>query len=228
MVRTPAKALEWAKGESLNPSQNWLGKCLVFSRSTYDVPAKYGSAAEAWSHTTERYGIQTTPPAGALVWWTGGRHGYGHVVLSAGDGWCWSSDKVRAGKVDLVRISSITRDWGLTYQGWTTDINGVQVLNLPTPKPVLRYVAVHHAAKTSSKLPKGKLLKAAVAKEVGPKLLRMASPVLGIFFRRRYRAVQQKHDLLVNKVKHPLKHYSGIPDRASLAWLGHRHGFKVI
>jgi hypothetical protein len=68
------------------------------------------------------------------VFWTGGRHGYGHVALSRGNGSVWSTDYHRVGKVDACRIDEITRDWGLRLVGWTEDINGVRVWQQAEPK----------------------------------------------------------------------------------------------
>jgi hypothetical protein len=61
------------------------------------------------------------------VWWLGGSHGFGHVALSDGGGYVWSTDVLRPGKVDRVTAASITHNWGLSYVGWSEDINGERV-----------------------------------------------------------------------------------------------------
>lgn len=66
-------------------------------------------------------------PRGSVVWWTGGSHGYGHVAVATGNGNCWSSDAKESGVAGKVNIDELTRRWGLNFQGWSEDINGVRV-----------------------------------------------------------------------------------------------------
>jgi hypothetical protein len=130
MPRTGREAIAWARDH-----MTWEpGYCLQWVRSSFDVGSLYPDANTAWrnanrKHRTE-YGVHC--PRGVPIWWTGGSHGYGHVALSLGDGWCLSTDAGGSGKVAKVRISDLTRRWGLNFQGWTEDINGVRVF---TPKP---------------------------------------------------------------------------------------------
>lgn len=132
MARTVAQALSYAYNQHKSPSRNWGAWCLVFVRSAWGVAALYPSAEKGWYGTRHRMGTGT-PPAGAPVWWTNGRHG--HVALSAGGGYCWSNDVVTYGRIHKVAISRITRQWGQRYRGWTRDINGVVVLPASTPAP---------------------------------------------------------------------------------------------
>src|ERR1044072_3188326 len=109
--------------------------CLKATRTLYRVSALYADAATAWAHTKHRIDHDRR---GALVWWTGGSHGHGHVALSAGDGYCWSVDIRRPGRFDRVPISTITRVWGLPFAGYSLDVNGVQVVpDPPRPTPSL-------------------------------------------------------------------------------------------
>jgi len=102
------------------------GMCLKFVRTRYPVAARYGDAATAWRNTKLRR--TGTPPAGAPIWWTGGSRGYGHVTISAGGGYCYSTDVPGKGRVGKIAISALTRSWGQTYRGWSEDINGVRVM----------------------------------------------------------------------------------------------------
>jgi len=102
------------------------GMCLKFVRTRYPVAVKYPHAASAWSRTKLRR--TGTPPAGAPVWWTGGSRGYGHVAISAGGGYCYSTDIPGRGRVGKIAISALTRSWGQTYRGWSEDINDVRVM----------------------------------------------------------------------------------------------------
>lgn len=127
-MRTPEQALAWCKQEAEHPSRSWLDDCLMFARSAYNIPSKYATASIAWSHTTQRG--TGTPPRGALVWWTGGSHGAGHVAVSIGDGTCWTSDfgndaYLGDGKIHRERISNIAQHASFTYRGWSRDINDV-------------------------------------------------------------------------------------------------------
>lgn len=120
-----------AMGESVHPSQNWSGMCLKFTRTCLGVGALHASAFEAWRAAGGALGANThtllAAPAGVPVFWSGGPHGYGHVAIADGQGYVWSSDILRAGKVDRVAISKIHDKWGLKYLGWSETLNGVRV-----------------------------------------------------------------------------------------------------
>jgi hypothetical protein len=117
-----AAALSWMQRQSRSGASNWHNKCLMDVRMALGVPSKYGTAAIGWAHTRKRH--SGTPPPGVPVWWTGGQ---GHVALSAGGGYVWTNDFVRDGRIDKASISDITRRWGKPYQGWSEDINDVDV-----------------------------------------------------------------------------------------------------
>jgi Putative peptidoglycan binding domain len=71
--------------------------------------------------------LQTTgiPPAGAVVLWTGGGNGDGHITVSAGAGDCWTVDWVDGLHQSKVAISAINRSWtSLRYAGWATNYGG--------------------------------------------------------------------------------------------------------
>src|SRR6266540_2852787 len=122
-----SQALAFARAEHLSRSRDWTGMCLAFSRSCWQVPPLYGNATEGWMATKNR-GTGTSPP-GALEWWTGGSRGYGHVALSAGSEEIWTSDLIRQGQIDLAQRSIVSQKWGLSYAGWSRDINEVKVLD---------------------------------------------------------------------------------------------------
>jgi hypothetical protein len=246
-VRTGQAALRWAMGQVKNPtpatpSGSWAGYCLIFVRSCLGVSAKHPSAEQAYFAAEFKRGERSTPPPGVPVWWTNGRHG--HVALSAGDGYCYSTDILRTGKVDKVPISLITRKWGQDYRGWTEDLNGVRVWDghaeradgrgrvdaRRTRKPVRRSVSVRNvqtAARRDHALPDGQgcheadilPVERALAKEalLDPKYA--SDGYAGTAFRDAYARWQK----LV--VPPP---YDGIPGRHSLELLGKKHGFRVV
>ena len=135
MARTGQAALDWAANQINHPLRNWDGVCLIFARMCFGVDRKYGTAAEGWQNAHFKHGGDLMPPAGVPVWWTGGGKGYGHVVVSAGNGYCYSTDILRKGEVDKVKIQYINMHWtNLQYRGWSEDINAVRVFtfaNLP-------------------------------------------------------------------------------------------------
>ncbi len=143
-MRSVAGAVDWFEAQSAStrpaptPTGSWLGWCLMAVRMGAGIPALYPSADTAWSHTRFRSGPVARPPAGWFVWWD--RPGnpatdadHGHVAYSAGDGLVWSTDARRRGRIDLVRLASITDRWGMPYVGCSRDLNGV--LHVPRPTP---------------------------------------------------------------------------------------------
>lgn len=107
------------------------GYCLRFARSCAGVRALYLTATEGWRGAQHRH-LVGTPPRGSFVWWSGGGKGYGHVAVSDGRGYVWSTDIVRMGMIDRVSLAYLAARWGnLTYLGWSEDINGVRVTDLP-------------------------------------------------------------------------------------------------
>lgn len=223
-MRTPIQAVAWAVKEHLTPSRDWTGMCLMFVRTCFGVAALYPSAGVAWQHTTRRH--TTTPPPGVPVWWTGGRSGYGHVAISAGSGYVWSTDAVRRGKVDRVSIGSITRNWGLSYQGWSEDINDVRVYTPPVrpPKPTISLTATRRALRRGTTVQHGAYLKRAIAAEVGRGLMGLSGNRLGWAVRRQVRKVQRKF-LIANGRAVTATATDGIFGPESFAWLGHRRRF---
>lgn len=117
----------------------WLGEdtaagwCLKAVRTCYGVPALHHSAASAWKHAIIRH-PNSAPPRGVPVYWTGGAGGFGHVAISTGDGFIWSTDSRRPGYFDRVPLGAPVKDWGLTYAGWSPYLNGVRVYLDPWAK----------------------------------------------------------------------------------------------
>lgn len=220
-LRTGKEAIAWAREQHESRDQDWTGYCLKFTRLCFNVSSRYPSAESAWFNTKKRH-TSWPPPKGVPVWWTNGR--YGHVVISAGDGYCWSNDYLRTGYVDKVKIQSITAGWGQRYRGWTEDINDVVVWEKPPPRLDVSDIA--EAARKEEKVRYGRLLKRAVAAEVGKGNMYLHNGELGTAFRVQYREVQEKYLKAKGERVTPQK-ADGIPGAGSLAWLGNRHGFKI-
>jgi hypothetical protein len=124
-TRTPNQAIAAARATTTFD----VGMCLAFVRTAYGVGPHFASATAAWQGAESRHRVDTgmLVPRGAPVFWTGGSQGFGHVAIGTGNGNCWSSDAGGSGRTAKVRIDELTDRWGLTLQGWTEDLNGVQV-----------------------------------------------------------------------------------------------------
>lgn len=135
MPRKANDALAWARAQHDDGGTEWRGLCLVFVRSCFGVDRNYRSAAAAWEGA--RFKHRETDgrkvPRGVPYFWTGGSQGFGHIVISAGGGMCWSNDINVNGGISLVPINDITARWRQTPQGWTEDLNGVRVWEPPRP-----------------------------------------------------------------------------------------------
>lgn len=123
-MRTPAQSTAWARGQSKSPSKNWYMLCLNFVMNALGAPSTgTPSAIKGWHKTpSSQRRTSGTPPKGHPIYWSTGT--YGHVALSDGNGYCWSNDISRRGKIDRVKISTIGRKWGARYLGWTTTYIG--------------------------------------------------------------------------------------------------------
>lgn len=137
-IRTPREAIAWARDQAQTGAAIYGGYCLKFVRESLNIDARYSCATEAWQQANKKHPVANGShcPRGVPVFWTGGPKGYGHVVLSVGDGKCYSTDIYRAGHVDLTTIDGITRAWGnLDFVGWAEDLNGVTVYQAHTLSP---------------------------------------------------------------------------------------------
>jgi hypothetical protein len=152
--RTPLQALVWAK---THPTYSGKGMCQRESRLAYAVPSDgTPSAAKDWFGADFRHPMTAvytaknfeSVPLGALLRWTGGSSGAGHVALYSGivngEPYMISTDLKDGRYVPGVRssvpVSLASRLWGLRFVGWTEDIDGVHVVApvavaKPLPKP---------------------------------------------------------------------------------------------
>jgi hypothetical protein len=142
MVATVSDALARAAAEARRPSRNWRGYCLMFCRMQFGVAAKYGSAIVAWNNAKYKH-TTGVPPRGTFVFWSIGK--YGHIAISDGNGYCWSTDIRGAGTVARVPITEIRSRWGARLLGWTEDVNGVRVYTPPAAPPARPIVSLKAA-----------------------------------------------------------------------------------
>lgn len=116
LPRTVAQALRHAKRtDSWEP-----GMCENFVASMYGAVGLggYASASDQWNNIPSnlKHGDIDNAPKGALVFWGGGD---GHVAISAGGGWVYTTDFSGDGTVSLVKASAITQGWGKPVSGWS-------------------------------------------------------------------------------------------------------------
>lgn len=136
MPRKPAGAVASVFDQSKNGPAFPVGLCKRKTREAYLIPSDgSATAAEAWERTDHRFDARRVWVPGAFAWWTGGAKGYGHVgFLAFEPGDVWSVDIKRPGFWDRVPLERITRDWpNLREAGFSLDIDGVKVTDLPAP-----------------------------------------------------------------------------------------------
>lgn len=110
-----------------------VGMCLKFSRTCAGAPGGVYDAITAWRNARHRHS-DGTPPRGSMVFWSGGSKGHGHIAVSDGGGYVFSTDIVRSGRVNRVSIAYLSTRWGnLQYLGWSEDVNGAVVTSIIQP-----------------------------------------------------------------------------------------------
>lgn len=125
-MRNLQEALAFAVAERRSGRQRWYRLCLAFVRQCWGFKASgIPSAIVMWRDHTELKRTDRNPKVGALVFWSGGT--WGHVALYAGNGRIHSNDIKRRGKIDLVPMGDIEREWGFRYLGWAEDYNGTRL-----------------------------------------------------------------------------------------------------
>lgn len=126
-ARTPQQVLEFAAKEAASGRASWNQQCQRFVRTAIGAGGGARSASIAWSEADYKHAGDRNPPAGALVYWTGGSKGFGHAAISDGKGNIYTTHV--GGRVRLMPLSSL--DGGkLRYEGWSEDTNNVRVPGL--------------------------------------------------------------------------------------------------
>ena len=154
-TRTVQQAMDFAKKERDNPSQDWTNLCQKFSRSCWNLPVFGSSAREAWLNQGSKWkhrndGNPRDPdfiasaPKGVLWYSTAGK--YGHVQV-ASKTHAWSNDAKRRGKIDNAkRDMSYWPSVAKELQGFLcgATINGVDYyLNLGQPCGFEKHIGKH-------------------------------------------------------------------------------------
>jgi hypothetical protein len=117
------------------------GWCLQYVRQTYNLPARYASATEAWEMSESKHTDRNLPPGvWTPVWYGLDTTPLGHVVLRAPDGSVYSTSDL--GNTphhhpDLADLEAYYAYYkmNLTYRGWTEDVAGYPVMAADTINP---------------------------------------------------------------------------------------------
>lgn len=119
MARNAEDTARNAEGATVNDP----GMCLQWSRERAAIGALFPDAATAWRNAFHRHKGDRDPPRGAMVYWLGGSHGYGHIAVALGGGKVRSTDAGGAGHVATVAVGWVEDHWGLPYAGWADNVN---------------------------------------------------------------------------------------------------------
>lgn len=99
-----------------------VGRCDEFVARMYGFDSSgYATAVKNWQGTPSglRHPGDWNAPAGALMYWSGGSTGAGHVAISLGNGSIISTDATGPGVVGVIDARVPTDKWGHTYLGWS-------------------------------------------------------------------------------------------------------------
>lgn len=102
------------------------GQCGHFTACNYGFANLGCDAFAAWKITPTKYrrhGIDkmVDSPAGALLFWSGGTHGFGHVGISDGKGRLFGTDLPNMNHYGRVQIDQVVALFGHVHEpaGWT-------------------------------------------------------------------------------------------------------------
>lgn len=116
------------------------GMCLQYVRQAFGLPARYGSATEAWNNSPSQHRDRNYPSGVWFpVWWHLDKNVNGHVALVAPDGRVYSTSNLNPNPLkihpNVADVEAYYARYGftLTYRGWTEDVAGTPVVGLNTP-----------------------------------------------------------------------------------------------
>lgn len=99
--------------------------CQQVTRELLQVGPGYSSAKIAYGHVAKRDRTADRDFSGIPGYFDIGV--FGHAVIMAGGGKCYSTDIKRRGRYDLVDIDYIERHWGARWLGGAFTVNGTRV-----------------------------------------------------------------------------------------------------
>jgi hypothetical protein len=115
------------------------GMCLQYVRQTFGLPARYGSATEAWQNSPTQHRDRDYPSGVWFpVWWALDKNVNGHVALVSPDGRVYSTSNLNPNPLkvhpNVADVEAYYARYGmtLTYRGWTEDVAGTPVITTST------------------------------------------------------------------------------------------------
>lgn len=123
------------------------GMCLQYVRQTFGLPARYGSATEAWDNSPSQHPDRDYPQGVWFpVWWGLAGNVYGHVALAHSVYGVYSTSNLNPNPLkhhpSIADVEAYYAYYGvpLTYRGWTEDVAGYPVIveddDMPTAKEI--------------------------------------------------------------------------------------------
>lgn len=137
------------------------GLCLqavdvALQKPQSDRPGFYTYALRALETVPERNRhTDRTPPKGAIVFFSAGGNGYGHICISVGGGNVVSTDIPSSGRVGVTSIAAIEKAWGRKFLCWTNWVMGYNVTTAkaaaPAPAGSVKHITVNRTVKAVQK-----------------------------------------------------------------------------
>ena len=164
-VASAGQAVAFARRQASSGTSKWHNLCLSMVRQSFNLPAVEPSAKTAWENAKKKHKATSTKniPRGVPVFYKTSTKNW-HVVLSAGDGMCYSTDVGGRGKVGYISIKALASSWNITLLGWTEDLNGFTVhkpaASMPEPAKPAKPAKPQSKPKLVSKVSVGDLKKA--------------------------------------------------------------------
>jgi hypothetical protein len=128
------------------------GRCLQFVNWAFGEPTSrmtsngrgstadgnWQDAKEGWYGSLHQHpGDGTDAPAGVPIYWETGPSGNpaGHIALSDGDGWCYTTDYAGPRSVSRQRVAYLNSLRGRAL-GWTEDFGGNPIAGITSADPI--------------------------------------------------------------------------------------------
>lgn len=124
------KAQVWANETAGGIMPFSADECLTFVREALGLPGGEATAAAALTDAKNQKALYSydpnSTPAGVPIFWSG-PNAAGHVVLSAGNGMCYSTDIDGNGGVYYTSVASVSSWLGQQPAGWSNVLEGQSV-----------------------------------------------------------------------------------------------------
>ena len=105
--------------------------CLRFARSAFGIPAVWPTAWLAYRATKKKHTTSLPTNVTVPVWFKT-RSGVGHVAIWVPGKGVLSSPAKGYGQAWFKSVYQLEKAWGITYVGWSEDLNGKTVVRPST------------------------------------------------------------------------------------------------